>query len=235
MKYGWTLFLFLLVLPGSALAKCADSIRIKLNEVHPTQSVIGKLYAEEKCLKFAKMSRAELNRYLQTELPPIVLGPGKIAYLLDSHHELYCLQKLGVEEINAQCIADFSRMRSMKRFESVLLKNGWLYLGDSHGEMTLTLETMPKSLPDMGDDPFRGFASHVRKAGGFKKVKKPQVEFVWGNALRKVVPLEVLLNHPELALELGVTFAKSAEAAGYPGYNGKFKLRRCGQWLDGSS
>jgi len=224
-------FILILLSPFGAMAKPSGYLQVHLGEVRPTQGVIGKDWAEEKCKKFEALSKGELKEYLEEETPPAVMGPKGTVYLLDNHHEFYCLQKLGVKTAWVKIIGDLSEAKSSAELEQMLRERNWIYLGDENGKMTMTLAKMPKTLADLGNDPYRGLASRVRKAGGFEKVKRPHVEFIWANMLRQVIPLDIVLNNPELALQLGLVFAKSAEASRMPGYSGTYKPSDCERFL----
>lgn len=217
-----------LFLQGPAHAR--DLLRVDLLAIRPTQGYIGVEWAKEKKEKFARLSAKQMSDYLRKEAPPAVLGPEGTVYLLDNHHEFYAMVSIGIREGFVDIVADFSGDSSYKFFKR-MKRRKWLYLGNDRGQFRNSLAALPKTLTGLRDDPYRTLSSRLKRAGGYDKMKRPHFEFIWANALRKVIPLEVLLASPGLALELALTFAASADAAHLPGYAGRHKASGCEHWL----
>ncbi len=189
-------------------------------QVYPTQGVLGLEWAEFKKARFKKLTSAELNLVLQSDPAPAVLGPGQRIYILDSHHEFFVLSKLGVRKAYVYIIEDWSQL-TQEIFADRMSSRGWLYLGDSEGEMSFTLGTLPRSVEQLCDDPYRSLANFLKKIGAYEKTKIPHAEFQWANSLRREIPLHLILDKPEEAFRLALEFASSARASTLPGYRGK--------------
>jgi hypothetical protein len=75
-------------------------------------------------------------------------------------------------------------------------------------------------LKGLVDDPYRGLAGELRRAGGCAKEPAPFSEFLWADFLRDKVSAELLRNDFDAALQLAQAVAKTDEASYLPGWCG---------------
>jgi hypothetical protein len=200
----------------------AEWTEVELREVRPTQAVVGFSWVNRKIEKFQDLSGKELDQRLRDEAPPAVLGPGGVIYILDKHHEFSALLTMGIEKAYVEIWKDFSKL-TPKEFEREMIKKGWLYFGNARGYRVYTLATLPKSIENLKDDPYRTLASHLRRRDGFIKNGDTHQEFKWANALRSRVSASMIARNPERAVEIALKFALSAEARDLPGFIGSKK------------
>lgn len=195
---------------------------VVVNEVHPTQGVLGMIWKNRKKRKFSKMSPDELAQRLKSEAPPAIVGPGKVIWLLDHHHEFRAVQELGIEYAWVTIVGDFHKL-DKGEFEKAM-KN-FVYLGDAEGKMTFKISTLPERVSEIKqDDPYRSLVSFLRRAGGYLKTGLLHTDFAWANGgLREWVSVSMIENNLERAVEIGLEFCASDEAKRLPGYINIFK------------
>ncbi len=226
--------ILLMVAARPAWGKSFDVVSVNPAKVRPTQSAVGFKWVEKKAQRFEDFSRKGLDRELFEEAPPAVYGPEGTIYILDNHHEFTALVWMGVKRAYVEVVADYSKL-SWAKFEEKMRESKWLYRGDRGGRMSYRLDTMPKTLRHIKDDPYRALVSFVRKAGGFRKTKAPHVEFEWANALRKRIPAQLLSDDFSAALEMALEFATSREARHLPGFDSGDSDQDCEAFLTVSS
>lgn len=211
-------FCLFLLTPPFLSARAAHTQRVWFSQIRPTQAVAGFSEIEYKIKKLAKIAKnpADLEEYLRDKAAPAVVGPDGFYYIVDRHHELSSMLAFGLRKAYVEVIADFSEL-SIEEFRKEMLAHQWVYLRDEYGRHVETFETLPKSLSDLRDDPYRALAWFLKRDGYYKKSKIPYSDFEWANALRFVIPRKIVENDFERAYELAEEFAKSKEAQHLPG------------------
>ena len=209
----------LFLMAGIHPAWAGDIYEVNPADMRPTQGVVGFKWVAKKVEKFNDMASKELHKNLEENPAPAVFGPDDSIFILDKHHEFTALVELNIRKAFIEVIADFSKLTWIE-FNKRMIKRKWLYFGDRRGAMTYRLKTLPESVTDLRNDPYRALASFLRKAGGFEKTGIPHAEFQWANALRQRVPLSILQGDPDAALAMALDFAESYESRALPGYNG---------------
>lgn len=190
-----------------------------LEKVRPTQICVG--FAEVKRKKdFLKsLSKTELKAYLISKPIPAVMGPDGYLFLVDHHHFARALTELGVQKCYFTIIHELNTIREEDKFFKVLDLLSLTHPYDENGVRKNETE-IPKNLKDLKDDPYRSLAGITRKAGGFKKIKKPYLEFMWADFFRKKISLDMVKNDLDGAVKLALELSKSKEASYLDGYIG---------------
>ncbi len=148
----------------------------------------------------------------------MVLGPGKLHYVIDHHHLARALHEEGIKDILVTVIADLT-MVDKDAFWGVLDNHRWAYPYDAKGERR-QFRDIPKTVADLKDDPFRSLAGELRRVGGFAKDTTPFSEFLWADFLRRKMPRKSVEANFERAVERALGFAKSKDAVYLPGWCG---------------
>jgi hypothetical protein len=215
----------------SVPAVAGKVLEVDLEEVRPTQAVVGLDWVGKKIEKFDGMSLKEIQERLEDKPAPAVIGPGGEIYLLDDHHDFLALLELGVTQAYVDIQRDYSDL-SHKEFEQKMIEKNWVYFGNADGALVYSMATLPVRLKDLKNDSHRTLASMLRRADGFRKNGDTHIEFAWANALRGIVSVQMIGRNPEKAVELALEFAWSKAAKGLPGYIGSSKRRTCEQELE---
>lgn len=158
--------------------------QVRIEDLRPTQAVVGYLEVKRKIKEHEKDSKAELERYRIEKTVPVVRGPDKNLYMIDHHHSTLALYELGVKKVYVNVIADLSHLPNMESFWNEMKSRHWCYLKDEKGR-ELKPSDLPKKLWKLRDDPYRALAGMVRDMGGFSKTGKPFEEFVWADKFRE--------------------------------------------------
>lgn len=199
-----------------------------LDKVRPTQICVG--FAEVKRKKdFLKsLSKAELKAYLISKPIPAVMGPDGFLFLVDHHHFARALSELNVPKCYFTVIHELNTIREEDKFFKVLDLLSLTHPYDENGVRKNENE-IPKTLKDLKDDPYRSLAGITRKAGGFKKIKKPYLEFMWADFFRKRISLDLVKNDLDEAVRVALELCKSKEASYLDGYLGDVKSDQVSQ------
>jgi hypothetical protein len=96
---------------------------------------------------------------------------------------------------------------------------GWVHAFDAKGKRR-DYKSIPKTLKEMVDDPFRSLAGELRRVGGFAKETAPFSEFQWADFLRRRIKRESVEKDFDRTLEKALQFAKSQDADYLPGWCG---------------
>lgn len=190
-----------------------------LNKVRPTQICVG--FAEVKRKKdFLKsLSKTELKAYLISKPIPAVMGPDGYLFLVDHHHFARALSELGVQKCYFTIIHELNTIREEDKFFKVLDLLSLTHPYDENG-LRKSDDEIPKTLKELRDDPYRSLAGITRKAGGYKKIKKPYLEFAWADFFRTRIPVELIKNNLDAAVKKALELSKSPEASHLDGYIG---------------
>lgn len=191
-----------------------DFIEIDLREVRPTQSTVGQAEVDRIAHEIAKMSTVEREEFIREITPEVVLGPEGV-YILDRHHHFSALLKLGIFKAYGQVIKDYSD-KSDKKFAEKMMDKELVFLKNINNR-TIAFRNLPKTLMGLIDDPYLSLTSDLKRAGGFRKEDVFYLKLFWAERLRRIVPLQVLLEDPFKALRISLEYARSPKSAELPG------------------
>jgi hypothetical protein len=189
---------------------------VPIRSLRPTQLTVGLIEVEAKRDQWRKDQ--EKGMFLGQHMIPVVIGPGKHAYVIDHHHLARALHDEGQQDVLIQKIANLEGL-SKENFWRFLDYQGWLHPFDEHGERQ-PFSKIPKRIGHLKDDPFRSLAGAVRKAGGYSKDVRPFAEFIWADYFRKSFKAGDIRKRWEKTLEEAVALARLREAHFMPGWCG---------------
>jgi hypothetical protein len=188
---------------------------VQMTDLVPTQMTVGMREVEMKRQRWREKHSHRAVSYLGRHQPPVIVGPDDRYYLIDRHHLTLALHKEGIWQLPVLIVANMSGLSSDEFWKTLEVRN-WTHPFDDQGQRR-SYDSMPASLDQLIDDPFRSLAGAFKRAGGYAKSKEPFTEFSWANFLRTRIPLEMIEYHFDHALALAMNVAHSAEAAVLPG------------------
>ncbi|GAB4817864.1 hypothetical protein N2152v2_004910 [Parachlorella kessleri] len=166
--------------------------------------------------------RDKLEKYLKKNPIPVVLGRGRVPYMVDHHHLACALLKNQVEQGYYTIKEDWSSLGEQE-FWDRMKAAAYLWLFDEGRPLTLQqlVQRLPKDVTGLRDDPFRSLAAFVRYRGGYEKVWVPFSEFKWADYFRT----HLQINGPtepdnEQLLQQAVAAAAHPVAGNLPGFTG---------------
>jgi len=148
----------------------------------------------------------------------VVLGPKDRHYVIDHHHLARALHDEGIKDIDVTVVADLSKLEP-DAFWFVLDNRNLMHPFDDKG-VRRSHTDIPRSIPELIDDPFRSLAGELRRAGGYAKDTTPFSEFLWADFLRRRIKRKAVEDNFDHALEKALQFAKAADANYLPGWCG---------------
>lgn len=179
--------------------------------LHPTQGSIGFREVTRKRDEW----RARVGEYGAALHPhhviPTVLGPARRHYAIDRHHFARAMHDEGVGTLAVKVVADASALPETE-FWQFLAARSWGHPFDSDGR-PLTYALMPLSVADMTDDPYRGLAGALRRAGGYAKDAAPCSEFAWADFLRSRIDAQMLRDDFEATLGHAMRLCQDRDGA----------------------
>lgn len=193
MKLACTLTFILAILFGFSPAQAGGELGVfpvQLEDLHPTQLNVGMWEVARKTQKIAAMDKEKRHRFLQNNPIPVVVGPApqRQLYMVDHHHLGRALHEAGHKKLYAMVVEDLSN-RSPEQFWKEMDRKGYTYLKDARG-FEVSPEHLPKSVKQLGDDPYRSLAGMVRRSGGYLKSGIPFAEFQWADYFRSRIDLD---------------------------------------------
>ncbi len=224
--------------------------RILVKDLSPTQFATGKAEVMTKAERFRRRYKNDprkLHDYLLVHPVPVVIRKGRY-YLVDHHHLVHALygalhEDLGDDlSVYVEVLFNASSL-SESYFWKTMHAHNYVYLFDGDGAGPQPPSRLPKTIQEMGADPYRSLAWIVRDRHGYIKNPTPFSEFRWADFFRarlwpdmKVLEGKRSLDDHLFHIENGVLeltadgeelidealfLAKSPEAAGMPGYIGR--------------
>ncbi|MBI3557489.1 MAG: hypothetical protein HY074_14590 [Deltaproteobacteria bacterium] len=194
-----------------------ETYRVNLDDLHPTQFAVGKAEIRHRYAEITEMDKQELRAHLKKKIGTVIIGPDQTFYLVDGHHLASALLMDGAHEMLVNVTNDWSKLSQKEFFERMIrMKKLWPY--DEHGNGPLDPATLPHSIRQLRDDPYRSFAYKVRKAGGFEDLTVPFQEFMWANLFREHFSLEDLRQRPATTLKAALELSHTRGAAKLPGF-----------------
>lgn len=218
-----------LLLQPSAFAKLewcgyesevGDECKVHYEDLRPTQFAVGKREARKRAKRIEDEDEAgTLKEYLKDHIIPVVVRNDRM-YILDHHHLLYALYISDVDrsKVYAKVVANWSDISEGEFWKKMAAKN-YFRDEDENGKAGNLPTTLPKSIEDMKDDPFRSLAYEVREEGGYKKTKVLYAEFIWADFFRKHITKAELRSNFDKAVTKALKLAHSDAARGLPGYS----------------
>lgn len=198
-----------------------ELLELPLRSLRPTQLCIGLAEIRSRIGDFKGDSLQERRRYLKTKPVPLVRNAAGEHWMVDRHHRLR-----GLMEIDADATAFgyiVHAVDSQDRGETLaeLQMKGWLYLQDGRGLGPLPAATLPDTLLELQDDPYRSLVWKLKKEKVIKAAPLiPFHEFRWGAWLRSrnLPPFHSLQLEP--ALPAARALARSSAASHLSGWIG---------------
>lgn len=191
---------------------------VRILDLRPTQMTVGMREVEEKRQRWREAHGKHRAKFLGKHMIPVLKGPKGHFYVIDHHHLARALHEEKQEDVLVNVVADLSAL-GRADFWTVCDHKGWSHPYDRNGKRR-SFDDIPKSIPDLEDDPYRSLAGELRRAGGFAKDTTPFSEFLWASFLRSRVKAGQIEKDFSRALEQALSFAKSLEAGYLPGWCG---------------
>ena len=192
---------------------------VPILSLRPTQMTVGMREVKEKRKHFREHgSTKKQDELIGKHMIPVVAGPDNRYYVVDHHHLARALHDEGIKDILVAVIGDLT-MVGKDAFWGVMDNKRWVYPYDAKGERR-HFKDLPKSIPDLKDDPFRSLAGELRRAGGFAKDTTPFSEFLWADFLRRQMPRKLVEDNFTRAMDKALELAKSQDAIYLPGWCG---------------
>jgi hypothetical protein len=193
---------------------------IAISRLRPTQLTVGMLEVKRKRKRLRTLEKkpAEIVEFILQMPIRVVLGPKSQAYVIDHHHLALALSKEDFKTAPMHIEADFSHL-SPRSFWKRMKADNYLHLFNSRGKRKRR-NSLPKTLRQLKDDPYRSLAGFVRAAGGFEKTPAPFAEFAWANFFRRRIECESIREDLKKTVNECVGLAASAQAADLPGFVG---------------
>ena len=191
---------------------------VAIADLRPTQITVGMREVEQKRSDWRGLAPTKSAQFLGRHMIPVVRGPKGRLYVIDHHHLARALHEEGVTEVLISPVADL-RALEKDEFWTFMDNRGWMHPFDTDGQRQ-PRTSLPKSVADLEDDPYRSLAGELRFAGGYAKDTTPFSEFLWADALRRRVDAKTAKNDFETALQKALEFAKSPDAGYLRGWCG---------------
>ena len=191
---------------------------VLIKDLRPTQITVGMREVAEKRKAWRTKSDTKGGEFLGKHMIPVILGPKDRYYVIDHHHLARALYEEGIKKVLVTVVANLKRLDT-EAFWFNLDNRNWLHPFDETGKRR-GYKSVPKSIKDLVDDPFRSLAGELRRLGGFAKDTTPFSEFLWADFFRRRISREQVDKDFEASLELALSFAKSQNADYLPGWCG---------------
>ena len=193
---------------------------IAISRLRPTQLTVGMLEVKRKRKRLRALEKkpAEMVGFILETPIRVVLGPKDQAYVIDHHHLALALLKEDFKTAPMQIEADFSHL-APRVFWKRMKADNYVHLFNSRGKRK-PLRSLPKSLRQLKDDPYRSLAGFVRAAGGYDKTPSPFAEFAWANFFRRRIDSESIREDLKKTVNECVGMACTPQAADLPGFVG---------------
>ena len=194
---------------------------VSIDSLRPTQITVGMREVKEKRLRWRDYPKDKKAEFLGRHMIPVIFGPKERSYVVDHHHLARALHDEGIKQVLVSVVADL-RTLDLNAFWVFLDHRGWVYPYNADG-VRQSFDSIPKSVEDLVDDPFRSLAGELRRAGGFAKDTTVFSEFLWADTLRRRMARKTLEKDFDAALREALVFAKSQDANYLPGWCGPAK------------
>ena len=198
-----------------------DLFEVKVSALQPTQMCVGFAEVWSRQRDFSEDSKTERLSYLRGKPVPLVRNKNGQLWMVDRHHRLRALLEMDPDVTTYGYV--ISELESDDRDDALaaLQQRGWLYLHDGRGNGPWPPSTLPTSLLDLQDDPYRSLVWKLKKERRIKPQPLiPYHEFRWGSWLR-TRPLPPFSSAQlEPALPAARRLSQSAAARHLAGWTG---------------
>ncbi|KAI9190627.1 ParB/Sulfiredoxin [Polychytrium aggregatum] len=194
-------------------------LTLPIDGLRPTQITVGFKDVELKRLTIRSLivKADRLYNYLNAKRVSVVIGPGKIPYIVDGHALVRALYETRLQAAHCVVLEDYSTVATQDAFWEKMYSRRWVFPFDSDGHGPLPFSAIPLHVKDMTDDPFKSLASAVQRSGGFLPPSQPQDEWEWVQYLRSRVHGDPNANMPGALVDASHA-AHMIEAAALPGF-----------------
>ena len=219
---------------------------LKLSELRPTQNAVGMDEVDAKVKRIESIKDSDqLANYLLPRAVPVIIGNDAQYYLIDHHHLTISLWRAkGDVDVPVVVTRNWSGIKG-NRFWKEMATNHWVYPFDAMGAGPFNPDTLKKHVKDLDNDLYRSLSWVVREKFGY--IKDPNnaifAEFKWGSFFRtRVIFDEQLTCKKEDSMKMTLDdikkkdpgdhkdqiayaryLASSPEAAGLPGFVGRYR------------
>lgn len=233
-----SIFTFISILSQTYAAKYCKDIQnkreqkclISIDKVHPTQFALGMVSIKKKVNKIEKrFKKKQLHDKIIEKVIPVVIGPDQKYYILDGHHSSYALLKAEIPHnkkvLHVSITKDCSTC-SDNEFKRTMTQDGFSYLYCPEFIKREFYE-LPKTLSDLGDNPYRSLSWVLREKGCYNKVNVNYLEFIWAKILKTELELRDMGIKSSKKSEikkvetLACDIVKSLKYKSYPGHLSK--------------
>ncbi len=195
-----------------------SSCVVPIKLLHPTQIALGFREVALRADRIAAMKPQKLEKYMRERIAPVVIGPQGRPYLLDHHHLAKALLVAGAStELYAVIRENWATLDDTEFWKRMQAKQ-WVYLLDEKGQGPIAPATLPVSVADMRDDPYRSLAWAVRERNGYRDTGALFADLLWANFLRTRVKTPPEGDTFEKAIQEALGLVHAAAAAALPGY-----------------
>ncbi|MBF2076238.1 MAG: chromosome partitioning protein ParB [Synechococcales cyanobacterium C42_A2020_086] len=185
--------------------------------LHPAQVALGYREVEYRIQQFQAMTADELDAYLLEHFLPVVVAPDHLPYVVDHHHRARAIQMTGLRETVYVKVWENCKDWSRAEFWQLMQEKAWVYPYDKDGQR-VDVESIPASLDQLQDDPYRSLAWGVLQAGGYAKSDVPFQEFLWGNYFRQHLSFENTEAGFQQAINAALQLCRTPAVSHLPGY-----------------
>lgn len=168
-----------------------DLCDIAINDIRPTQFVVGMIEVQRKVEELSELSSKKLNNYLKKKPEPVVIGPKGEFYIIDHHHLGRALYEMNIKSTKAIILESWLG-EDEEVFWSYMISKNWTYLFENGVEKSYKEVKKLKNISQLKDDPYRTLAGQTRckseekcKEGQWLKRPIPFIEFQWADHFRK--------------------------------------------------
>lgn len=149
--------------------------------LHPSQQAVG-FAAVKRKLDADFATKGDAEETMKNKPLLYVMGPNNVPFLIDAHHTARALDESGFDntQITLEMVCDWSWMNSTTSFYDAMIANNFMEpLGRAssniHGELPIRIDpstNIPDTIAGTVDDPWRSFATLVRKVKHKKRCPK---------------------------------------------------------------
>lgn len=191
---------------------------VEIATLRPTQITVGMREVNEKRKRWREKQDTKKSELLGRRMIPVIIGPKDRHYIIDHHHLARALYDEGEKVVLVTVVKDLRNL-DKEVFWTVLDHHGWVHPYDGDG-VRRSYKTIPKSVSELIDDPFRSLAGELRRVGGFAKDTTPFSEFLWADFLRRRMKRSEIEKDIQASIDAAFALAKSSDASYLPGWSG---------------
>src|SRR5690606_27796833 len=152
-----------------------DLFKYPLLRIRPTQAAAGFRSVGIKSAKLDDLGKSELKEFLQDDPIPVIAAPDGNFYQIDHHHLALAALDVGRKNGWYVLFKDYSKLADMDAFWSRMIERKYVRAKDHEGKAIRIPDSLPKTIREIRDDPYRSLAWFVRKNGGYRKIGRAHV------------------------------------------------------------